>query len=325
MELPGGRLRREVPGDVRLLVLLESADDVRIPPRRDRRSGGLRAEWQVRRLDPAGARALDVALALKAGRPGTEVVAVLLGPQEDDAFLREALARGCDEAVRVWDEECRHLHAPGKALVLAAVARALRCDLVLAGAVSAATASAQLGVLVAAHLGVPCITQVAGLDMLAGAVAGEDGEEVAASLRATRALAGGVQEVVEVSLPAAVTCVPADLDFSTAPLPAVLDAYEHRISVWDLAELGVPREDLLRAEAALRHGSLRTPRPAVRRVPAPDPAAPAFDRIAEIVRGTVRQRDGRAATGSADELAEELFRTLLDGGWLRRPGGGETE
>lgn len=306
-------------------MLLESADDVRIPPRRDRRSGGLRAEWQVRRLDPAGARALDVALALKAGHPGMETVAVLLGPEEDDPFLREALARGCDEAVRVWDEGCRHLHAPGKALVLAAAARALRCDLVLAGAASAATAGAQVGVLVAAHLGVPCVTQVARLDMLAGAVAEGDGEEAAAEIRVTRALAGGFQEVVEVSLPAAVTCVPADLDFSPAPLPAVLDAHAHRILAWDLAELGVPREDLLRAEGALHHGRLRTPRPALRLVPAPDPKAPAFDRIAEIVRGTVRRRDGRVSTGSAAELAEELFRALRDGGWLSGPGRRETE
>ncbi|MHB0979901.1 MAG: electron transfer flavoprotein subunit beta/FixA family protein [Thermoleophilia bacterium] len=310
---------------MRLLVLLESADDVRIPPRRDRRSGRLRAEWQVRRLDPAGARALDAALALKAAQPGTEVLAMLLGPEGDDTFLREALARGCDEAVRIWDEECLHVHAPGKALILAAAARVLQCDLVLAGAASAATAGAQVGVLVAAHLGVPCVTQVAGLDTSAAGAAGGDGEGEAAGIRATRALAGGFREVVEVSLPAAVTCVPADPDSSAAPLPAVLGAHARGIPEWDLAELGVPREDVLHAEGSLRYGRLRTPRPAVRCVPAPDPAAPAFDRIAEIVRGTVRRRDGRVSTGPADELAEQLFRALRDGGWLDRPGRGETE
>ncbi len=307
-------------------MLLESADDVRIPPRRDRRSGRLRAEWQVRRLDPAGARALDVALALKAGRPGTEAVAVLLGPEDDDIFLREALARGCDEAVRIWDEGCLHVHAPGKALILAAAARVLRCELVLAGAASAASAAAQVGVLVAAHLDVPCVTQAAHLDMPpAAGGAGGDEEETAAGVRATRALAGGFREVVEVSLPAAVTFVSADPDFSAAPLPAVLAAHSRQLPVWDLAELGVPREEVLRAEGSLRYGRLRTPRPAVRRVSAPEPAAPAFERIAEIVRGTVRRRDGKVSSGRAEELADELFRALRDGGWLDRPGRGETE
>jgi electron transfer flavoprotein alpha/beta subunit len=88
---------------MRLLVLLESSADVRIRPRRDRLTGRLRPAWQVRRLDPSAVRALDVALAAKTVRRGTQVVAALLGPEEDEAFLRHVLARGADAVVRVWD------------------------------------------------------------------------------------------------------------------------------------------------------------------------------------------------------------------------------
>ncbi len=299
---------------MRLLVLLEPSDDVRIPPRRDPRSGRLRTGWQVSRLDPAAAHALDTALALKATRLGAEVVAVLLGPEEDDIFLRDALARGCDEVVRVWDEECLGLRAPGKALILAAAARAARCDLVLAGAAGAATASAQVGVLVAAHLGVPCVTRAVDLDVPDGG-----------AVRATRALAGGFREIVEVSPPALFTFVPAELDVSPAPVAAVLAAHARAVPVWDLAELGVPREDARRADAALRYGRLGTPQPATRAAQAPDPAAPAFERIGELVRGTVRRRDGRVSNRSAAESAEELFQLMRDGGWLDHLRKGEEE
>ncbi len=317
---------------VRLLVLLEPSDDVRIPPQRDRRSGGMRTERQVRRPDPAGARALDIALALRAARPGTEVVSMLLGSENDDTFLRETLARGCDEAIRIWDEECLRLHAPGKAVILAAAARAARCGLVLTGAASETTASAQVGVLVAAHLGVPCVTQAVDLEVPAGGLEGSPvratgvGPAVAPGpVRATRGLAGGFREIVEVSPPAVITFVPAEPDVSVAPLIAILDAHSRQIPVWDLAELGVPREDVRRADGSLRYGRLRTPRPTVRGVPAPDSAAPAFERIGELVRGTVRRRDGRVSSRPVEELADELFQALRDGGWLDHLRQGEME
>lgn len=300
--------------DVRLLVLLGPADDVRIPPRRDPRSGRVRAGGQVSRLDPAAAHALDVALALRAARPGTEVIAVLLGPEEDDIFLRDVLARGCDEVVRVWDGKCRGLRAPGKALVLAAAARAARCDLVLAGAAGAATASAQVGVLVADQLGVPCVTRAVELDVREGG-----------AVRAARSLAGGFREIVEVSPPAVFTFVPAELDVSPPSVAAMLDAHARAVPVWDLAELGIPREDVRRADGSLRYRRLGTPRPTVRTVPAPDPAAPAFERIGELVRGTVRRRDGRVSSRPPEESAEALFRLMRDRGWLDHLRKGEDE
>ncbi len=318
---------------MRILVLLESADDVRIPPWRDPRSGRVRPEWQVPRLEPGCARALDLALELKeaasepvveydteaaseeGGGPRAaaevEVVALTIGPEEGDRLLRDALARGCDEVIRVWSAECVGLHAPGKAVVLAAAARAARCDVVLAGTSSPTTASAQVGVLVAEHLHLPCVTQVVEFDATQ-----DDAGPAPGSVRAVRGLAGGFREVVEVSLPAVLTVLAGELDSTSASLPAVLGAQVASVPLWDLAELGVPIEDVRRAERPLCHLGVRVPRPAVRRVPAPDPDESAFNRIGELVRGTVRRREGRVAEGSPEILAGELFQALRDGGWL---------
>ncbi len=57
--------------------------------------------------------------------------------------------------------------AAGKALVLAAAAQAAGFDLVLAGAAGVVDAGGQLGVLLAGHLGVPCVTQAVGVAVAA--------------------------------------------------------------------------------------------------------------------------------------------------------------
>ena len=118
------------------------------------------------------------------------------------------------------------------------------------------------------------------------------------------------------STPAVVTFVPAEPDTTPPPLTPLLAAHSRPIHVWDLSELGVPREEVRRADGSIRYGRLSTPRPMVRHVPAPDPAASAFERIGELVRGTVRRRDGHVSDRPVDELVEEVFLRLRDGGWL---------
>ncbi len=147
---------------MRILVLLEVGADVRIPPDLDPRSGRVREEWLVRELDGASERALGLALALQSRAAGVEVTAVHLGPGQAEPWLRQALARGADHAVRVWSEELAGVTAPGKALVLAAAAQAAGFDIVLAGAAGVRDAGGQLGVLLAGRLGVPCVTQAVG-------------------------------------------------------------------------------------------------------------------------------------------------------------------
>ena len=140
---------------MRILVFIDVAADVRIPPERDPRSGRVRVEWLVREIDPASARALELALALAAGRPNGQITVIHLGPPAHEPFLRRALARGCHRAVRLWDEEAAEARTAGKAVILAAAAEAAGYDVVLTGSKGVIGAGGQLGVLVAAQLDVP--------------------------------------------------------------------------------------------------------------------------------------------------------------------------
>jgi hypothetical protein len=105
----------------------------------------------------------------------------------------------------------------------------------------------------------------------------------------------------------------------------LLAAQRAEIPVWDLADLGVPLDRVRRADRALRFGRTRAVRPRLRPLAAPDPALPAFERVLELVQGSVQRREGRVVQKATGEIVEEVFSTLRDEGWLdhlRRGGEG---
>jgi electron transfer flavoprotein beta subunit len=303
---------------MRVLVTLEVGADIRIPPQRDPRSGRVREEWLVREVDPASARAVDLALALTADRPNGRVTVLHLGPPQHDSVLHHALARGCARAIRVWDDEAAEARTAGKALVLAAAAQVAGYDLVLTGNRGVIGMAGQLGVLLAGHLDIACVTEVGDAGLSADS----------RRLEATRHLDGGAQERIDGTLPLVATVsaqaqsggdrIPEDM-----PARAQLAAREREITVWTLADLGVGPGAVAAADRPLTYGPARPRQPRFHPVAAPDPALPAFDRILGLVRGSVRRREGRVVRRSAPETAQDVFEILRDEGWLdhlRSPG-----
>ncbi len=189
----------------------------------------------------------------------------------------------------------------------------------------------QLGVLLAAHLGLPCVTEVGTAALSADS----------RRLEATRELERGFRERVEVGLPAVITvagggpaagggAAPADVSAR-----ALLAALEQDIATWTLADLGVAPGTARRADRPLEYGPARPRRPRLHPVAPPDPTLPAFDRILALVGGSVKHREGRVVRRPADEVAQEVFEVLRDEGWLdhlrpgsdgaaKRPGGGSS-
>ena len=314
---------------MRVLVLQELTAEVALQEQavgiRDERqanAGRASDDWHIARVNPADAHALAVGLGLKADHPGTEVVLMHLGPADAVHWMREEAARGCDAAVRVWDDELALAETRAKALVLAAAVRSHGADLVLTGTSNATSAGGQLGVLLARHLGVPCVTNAS--RVACPSRADVEADPAAPALHVTRDLSRGYRERVAMALPAVVTVVPGDDAGELASLPSLLRAQESDIPVWDLATLGVGEDQLRKAGQALRPGDLRPPRPPMRHIAAPDASAPAFNRILQIVAGSVRRRAGRVVQGTDEQIAEEIFDCLVREGWLdhlRSPSG----
>ena len=298
---------RQLGGLLNILVYIKEVEDTKVPVACDASTGIVRAEWNVPMIDPGARAALDKALELRELLPETRITLIHLGPPASQKVIREGLALGCDEGLRVWEDGLEGLHAPAKALILARVARIVDFDLILAGERSQDTASAQFGLLLASHLHVPCVTHALSLRR-AGV----------GTMAFSRRLAKGYRQQVESPTPLVVTMaasVPEGPD-RYAPLPALLSEGVREIPCLDLSDLGIPIRWVRQTESLLSDGPLRFPKARPQYIAAPDSSLPAFERREKLREGSMRRREGRVAKGPEDSVVEELFETLLRGGWL---------
>lgn len=290
---------------MKILVLIKDVLDTRVPLEYVPETGHLAEGWNVPVLNPDDGAALLQALATRKQIAGTRITVVHLGALSGERYIRDALALGCDEGLRIWDDGLEDLHTAGKLLILARAAEILGFDLLFTGSKSLDTGSAQLGILLASVLGVPCVTRVSRID-----------EIRENTVRATRALEQGWREQVESTLPLVMT-VEADEDALPYPsFPDVARAAESAIPCLRLADIGISRDAIRESESLLAFGPLKPPAPGLQYVQPPDSSLPAFERRQQIGQGEARKRQGQIVRGDEDEVAEKLFQALLRDGWL---------
>lgn len=205
---------------------------------------------------PADRCALEHALVL-AERLGGRCLAVSVGPSGAEEMLREALASGADEALRVEgpdDDEAATAHS-----LLAGLAAAGRVpDVVVCGDRSADRGTGATPAHLAAELGA---AQALGLTSLtvAAAAAGD------ARLRAVRRLDGGRAEELDVPLPAVCSVEAGSLRPRRAALATALAARRAPVRV-----VGVDGVDGAEGVAQVRAGRTRPYRPRPRALAAPE-------------------------------------------------------
>jgi electron transfer flavoprotein beta subunit len=166
-------------------------------------------EWQLRvndrktwirdadasfELNEPDAYALEEGLRLKE-QHGGEVVVCCAGPARAAQVIREALARGADRAIHVESDALATADAASVAAGLAAAMREEAFDLILTGLQSDDQGFGQVGVLLAAALGVPHATIIMEVQVPEGATA----------LRVKRELEGGWFQWLTLPLPALLT------------------------------------------------------------------------------------------------------------------------
>jgi electron transfer flavoprotein beta subunit len=161
-------------------------------------------------FNPEDLNALEEALRLKE-RQGARVTVVTMGPPAAVQVLRESLYRGADEVILLTDKAFAGADTLATSYALAkAVQKAGEYDLVLCGRQAIDGDTAQVGPQTAEKLGVPQITNVSRIDVVAapvaagdeGAVPGEAGRR--GRVVATRSVEGGI-EILESPLPALLT------------------------------------------------------------------------------------------------------------------------
>ena len=268
-------------------------------------TGAVRANLRDRGPSGSELAALEYALRL-AERWDARVVAASVAPAGADEMLRDALAAGAAQALRV--EPARWMARPrpsglvgGERESAAALAAALRQhygvpDLVLCGDLAADRATGSFPAFLAASLGA---AQALGCVRLEPA----DGR----ALRVHRRLDGGRREVLMVRPPAVVSVEAAGVRLRRAGLPATLASKDAAITV-----AGPPTAAVARRIRILGAHPYR-PRP--RELPAP--AGPALRRTLELT-GALGPRTPPAVVGPLppDQAADELISYLKAHGYV---------
>ena len=178
--------------------------------------------------------AVEEALRIKEKFPNDTVVTVIsLGPDRVVETLRTALAMGADEAVHISDPAFEGGDSQANARVLAKVIGPMGFDLIFCGKQGIDFDSAQTGAALAEHLGFAQALIAVGLEL--GSEAGK--------LTITRRVEGG-DEVVDVTMPAVISCEKGLNEPRYASLPGIMKAKKKEIRKINLTGIGLSAEQV---------------------------------------------------------------------------------
>ncbi|MFC1942564.1 electron transfer flavoprotein subunit beta/FixA family protein [Chloroflexota bacterium] len=259
------------------------------------------------RLNPDDAAALAMALSLKSTGEDAqpEITIISIGPERVESCLRDGLALGADNAIRIWEDGLTGLSSFQKAKLLSKAVSQLGADLIFTGARSMDTGGSQAGPIMAARLNLPCVGEVVRLEL-----AGEKN-----NITLTRDIGRGARERIQCSLPAVITVKGEEYKLPYASLDKILKSKYSEVRPLSLTDLGISPVEL--KNDLTRITGLVFPKPRPRKVPTPDSSLPAFDRILKLLEGGISRRQGIMLEGSSEEMADQLFKLLIDEGVIK--------
>ena len=136
--------------------------------------------------------AIEEAILLKEKLGGT-VTVLSMGGEDSNESLRKCMAMGADDAIRLTDPAFAGSDGFATARILAEAVRKVPYDLILTGTQAEDDGYGQVGLVMAGLLGIPHVSIVNRIEV----------QEK--KIKAHRELEGGLEEVVEVDLPALLT------------------------------------------------------------------------------------------------------------------------
>ena len=193
-------------------------------------------------INPWDEYAVEEALLLREKYDG-KVTVVSVGPEEAVEALKHAIAMGCDEAVRVWDDACQGADTLATSYVLARTIEKIGdADLILFGKSAIDAQTWQTGAAVARRLGMPALMytiKIAELD--------PDGKTITVE----RLLEEG-RQIVTAPLPAVVGTTKGINEPRYTSFIGIRKAAKMAYPLWSLDEVGAEIERVGAAGAAVR-------------------------------------------------------------------------
>jgi electron transfer flavoprotein beta subunit len=185
-------------------------------------------------MNPYDEYAVEEALKIKEKFGGDSTVTVIsMGPDRAVETLRTALAMGADDAVHISDAAFEGGDALANAKVLAKVIQAMGFDLILGGKQGIDFDLAQTLGALAEFLGYPQAFIAVELEFT----------EDEGTIKLTRRIEGG-DEIVEVKLPAVISCEKGLNEPRYASLPGIMKAKKKEIKKIGLGDVGMSAEEV---------------------------------------------------------------------------------
>lgn len=175
--------------------------------------------------------ALEEAVRIKEKSGGT-VTAITIGLQDADSTLRKCLARGADIAIRLTDPKFEGSDAYATAKILHSVIKKLHYDLILTGLQAGDDGYAAVGPILAEMLGIPHATMVKKLELGNG------------SAKINRELEGGLEEILEIKLPALFAVSTGINEPRYVSIMGIRKAMQKEIKVLGLADIDLTETDV---------------------------------------------------------------------------------
>ncbi len=160
------------------------------------------------------------------------VTALTIGSEDSDAVLRKCLARGADDAIRLTDLQFEGSDGCAIAKILSRVIQDLPFNLVLTGAQASDDGYATVGPILASLLGIPHATMVKKIEL-------NDGVALV-----NRELEGGLEEIVEVPLPAVLSVQTGINEPRYVSIMGTRKAMKKEIKTLGLAEVGLSENEV---------------------------------------------------------------------------------
>jgi electron transfer flavoprotein beta subunit len=175
--------------------------------------------------------ALEEAVRMKEKQGGT-VTAITVGGDDSDSTLRKCMARGADKAIRMTDAKFNGSDSYAVAKILHSAIKNLHHDLILTGAQAGDDGSAMVGPILAELLKIPHVTMVKKVELDTGVA------------KVNRELEGGLEEQVEVKLPAVFSVQTGINEPRYVSIMGIRKAMQKEIKVMTLVDTGLTENDV---------------------------------------------------------------------------------
>jgi electron transfer flavoprotein beta subunit len=175
--------------------------------------------------------AVEASVQLKENN-GAETNLVSVGGEDNTDMIRKCYAMGIENGIHIDDPSLAKADSSVFARVLQKVFEAGEYDLVITGKQAQDTDSGQTGIILAEYLGLPCVSNVIGIEVM-------DDQHIKVSRSGDTG-----KEIVELELPAVVTV---DVSINEPRLPqmrGIMMAKKKKIDVMDLAAIGTSVDEV---------------------------------------------------------------------------------